>query len=560
MKFSDMPYSRVDIDALRASYAALTEKVKDAASAQDVADAVMEHEKLSGHAYTMFSLAHCRHTIDTRDEYYVAENDFCDETSPLLDEMMQQFLVSLVSSPYRTELEKRFGALLFVNIEMQLKCFDPAIVPQLQEENRLVSDYEKLVAGAQIEFDGKTLNLAQLSPYKESADREVRRGAYYAEGNYYMSVGDKLDELYDSLIRVRTDIAHKLGYKSFTEVAYLRLTRNSYGPADVERFRKQVVDEVVPIDKMLKKLQGERIGISDMKMYDDPFCFREGNPKPQGTSDEILAAGRRMYTEMSPQTAEFIDFMYKNELLDVLAKPGKAVGGYCTEFREFGAPFIFSNFNGTSGDVDVLTHEAGHAYEAYKTMGFEIAENSQPTMESCEVHSMSMEFFAWKWLDLFYGDETARAKFRHLEDALIFIPYGTMVDHFQHIMYDKPELTPAQRHETWAKLEKTYRPYMDFEEIPFYSAGRGWQRQHHIYSFPFYYIDYCLAQTVALMFWALSQNDYKDAWERYNKLVDCGGTKRFTELCAVAGLKSPFEEGCLRSTCETARSWLSHNA
>lgn len=217
-----------------------------------------------------------------------------------------------------------------------------------------------------------------------------------------------------------------------------------------------------------------------------------------------MAAGKKMYEEMSPETAEFINFMYSNELLDLVAKDGKAVGGYCTEFPEYKAPFIFSNFNGTSGDVDVLTHEAGHAFAYYTARDFEFSENISPTMESCECHSMSMEFLAWKWLNLFYGDDTDRAKYVHLGSALIFLPYGCMVDHFQHIVYDNPDLTPAERHAEWKKLEAIYRPYLNPDDVDFYALGRGWQRQLHIYHYPFYYIDYCLAQTVSLEFWSMS--------------------------------------------------------
>ena len=262
---------------------------------------------------------------------------------------------------------------------------------------------------------------------------------------------------------------------------------------------------------------------------------------------------------MSPETAEFVNFMYENELLDLVAKDGKAVGGYCTDFPEYKSPFIFSNFNGTSGDVDVLTHEAGHAFASYMTRNFEFRENSQPTMESCECHSMSMEFFAWKWLHLFYGDDVVRAKYMHLESALIFIPYGCMVDHFQHIVYDNPDLTPDERHSEWKKLEAIYRPYLNMGDVNFYASGRTWQRQLHIYHYPFYYIDYCLAQTVSLEFWSLSQQDYKDAWERYLRFVREGGKKTFVGLCETAGIDLPFNDGALDSVSAAASKYLAEN-
>lgn len=558
MKFKDMPYERVDLDALGLEFDKLTEKVKNAKSGDEVVEAFREQEKLSIHAQTMISIASVRNSIDTRDKFYEAEQEFYDSALPAFQEHSQNLMLAIFNSPYRKAVSDLTGELMFKNIEMDLKTFSPAVIELLGKENKLVSDYQKLIASAKISFDGKELNISQLGAYKENPNREIRHGAYKAESGFYMSHAKELDEIFDELVKVRTGIAHKLGFKNFTELAYMRRTRNCYDPEMVANFRRQVVESLVPIVMELKRRQAERIGIAmeDMQIYDGAFSFKEGNPKPMGTPDDIMAAGKQMYEEMSKETGEFINFMYENELLDLVAKEGKAVGGYCTEFPEYKSPFIFSNFNGTSGDVDVLTHEAGHAFAAYTTRNFEFLENAQPTMESCECHSMSMEFFAWKWLHLFYGNDTDRAKYMHLESALVFIPYGCMVDHFQHIVYDNPNLTPAERHEEWLKLEKVYRPYMKFGDVDFYANGRGWQRQLHIYHYPFYYIDYCLAQTVSLEFWSMSQKDYADAWERYYKFVLEGGKKTFVGLCEGAGIKIPFENGALKGIAEGAVDYL----
>lgn len=559
IKFADMKYVRTDVEVLKAAYAALTEKAKNAKAASAVIETVLAHEELLRDTETSSALAMIRHTIDTRDEFYTAEVEFCDNAGPLIEEAVHEFMRALIESEFRPALEKRFGSLWLDNAEMSLKCFSPEIIPELQEENKITTAYADLLASAEIEFDGKVLNISQMNVYRESPDREIRRASCEATGRYYESIGDKLDDYYDKLVKIRTEIARKLGYDSFTPVAYLRRRRNCYGPAEVKAFRDQVKSDIVPLVCRLKELQSKRIGIDDMKFWDDLYSYPEGNPMPRGTAEELLEAGRRMYTEMSPETAEFIDFMYRCELMDVMAKPGKQVGGYCTGIPSYQAPFIFSNFNGTSGDVDVLTHEAGHAFADYMNCGKELLENAQPTIEACEVHSMSMEFICWRWLELFYGEDAPKAKFRHLEDALVFLPYGCMVDEFQHIMYDKPHLTPAERHKVWSELETQYRPYLDYGDLPFYSQGRYWQRQAHIYELPFYYIDYCLAQTVALMFWAETQCDFDSAWKRYMSFVSLGGTETFTELCHAAGLPTPFDEGSLLSAVKAAEKWISDN-
>ena len=250
--------------------------------------------------------------------------------------------------------------------------------------------------------------------------------------------------------------------------------------------------------------------------------------------------------------------MYENELLDVLSRKGKSGGGYCTDIPKYKSQFIFANFNGTQHDVEVITHEAGHAYASYVANKNDVPLFlSSPTFEACEVHSMSMEFFAWPWAEGFFGKDTDKFYYNHLAGSLQFIPYGTMVDHFQHIVYEHPEYTPEQRHDAWRELLKVYMPWVKLgDEIPFYGEGKAWQRQSHIYERPFYYIDYCLAQTVALGFWALMQHDTNDAWNRYQNFVDLAGTRTFIELVEAAGLDTPFGDSALKKVAEEATAWL----
>lgn len=560
MKFSEMPYRRVE-KAVLDQISRLTERLTCASSAEEAEKIFMESEAISTEVQTMMSLCYIRSTIDTTDEFYAAEQEYNDELTPLLTEKSQEFSKALCASPFRRELEKKWGTLLFTNAELSMKGFAPELVPLLQEENALTSQYQKLYASAKIDFDGKVLTVAQLAPYKQSADRAVRKAAYEAEGSFFDANREQFDEIYDKLVKNRTAQAKKLGYENYLELGYIRLNRNCYGPADVARFRRQVVESMVPVVAEIKKAQAKRIGIADMKFYDDNFFYPDGNATPQGTPEELLAAGEKMYTEMSPETAEFAKLLFGNELFDVLAKPGKAPGGYCTSLPAYKVPFIFSNFNGTAGDVDVLTHEAGHAFADYvAARTIPILDLRSPTMEGCETHSMSMEFFTAPWHRLFFKEQTEKYEVSHAEDALIFIPYGSMVDHFQELMYTHPEMTPEERNETWLKLERQYRPYLDFEDLPFYSRGAGWQRQLHIYQYPFYYVDYCLAQSMALQFWMESVKDWNAAWKKYLKFVGMGGTRTFVDLIRESGLLSPLDDGSIAKIVEPVSKWLKENA
>ena len=557
MKFSEMPYSRPDMEALAAATTQTLEAMKAAPNAAGQIAAYDAYEKKMQTAGTMQQIAYIRHTINTKDEFYNAENDYMDEIGPKLQELTHRVNTALLESPYRAELERHYGALMFKNLEIAARSFSPAIVELMQEENKLVSEYQNLYASATVEFDGKTMPLPLLGPYKQDPDRAVRKAAYEADAKFFDSHREELDTLYDKLVKVRDAQAKKMGLPNYIPLGYDRMGRNCYTAKDVAAFRDQIAEDMVPIVAKVKEAQRRRIGVEKLAFYDEPISFADGNAVPEGTPDEILAAGKKMYQELSPETAEFIDFMFENELFDVLSRDGKAPGGYCTEIADYKSPFIFSNFNATAGDVDVLTHEAGHAFEAYRAFKQELPSLlHSPTIEACECHSMSMEFLTAPWHHLFFGKQTDKYELGHCEDALVFIPYGCMVDEFQHKVYENPEMTPEQRNELWLSLEKKYRPWIDFDNLPFYFRGGGWQRQLHIYEVPLYYIDYCMAQTVAFQFWNLSRENYAEAWKRYMTFVDKAGTATFAELVESAGLKVPYHAGCIKEIGESISRWL----
>ena len=558
MKFSEMPYERPDLGALKTRYSDLTRRLAAAGSYQEARTVFLEKEELEKHVDTLATLAHIRHSIDTRDTFYDAEAKFWNGAQPELQEYTQAWTMAMLNSPYRPDFTAEYGDLMFVNAEMELKTFSPEIIPELQRENDLTQEYEKLLASAQIPFEGGVYTLSQMTPFKTDADDARRLAAWKAEGQWYKDNQVKLDELYDELVQLRDTMGKKLGYEGYTTLGYYRMCRNCYTKEDVEKFRLAVQKYLVPVADRIYREQAKRLGKQyPMSFADNALEFRSGNPRPFGTPEQILEQGRKFYDELSPETGAFFRTMLEGELLDVLSTEGKEGGGYCTSLPDYGVPFIFANFNGTQGDVEVVTHEAGHAFAAYLNRDRVPLSTVWPSLEACEVHSMSMEFMAWPWSEGFFGKDTRKFHYSHLSSALTFIPYGTMVDHFQHIVYEQPDLTPKQRHGVWKDLLGIYMPWQKLDgDIPFYAEGEGWQRQHHIYSSPFYYIDYCLAQTVSLELWAMLQKDQKDAWAHYMAYARQGGSRTFTQLLAHAGLKSPFDEACLREVCETARDWL----
>ena len=556
MNFNDYKYEHLDLEKIKGQFSELIDNFERAENVERQIEAFDKIIKLRNHIETMQTLVSIRHSIDTNDEFYDKENEYMDEISPILFGFTNDFYKALVNSKFKEELIKKYGKLLFDLAENTLKVFSNEIIPDAQEENRLSSKYSKLIASAKIDFDGKELNLSQMVPYTQSKDRNVRIEAAKKVAQFFAENQEEFDNIYDSLVKVRTKMAQKMGYKNYVEFGYKQLSRLEYDAKMVEGYRKQVLENIVPLHTELRKRQEKRLGVEKLRFYDEAIKFNSGNADPHGSPEWILSHGKTMYKELSKETDEFFTFMTENDLLDLLSKKGKMSGGYCTYIPEHKAPFIFANFNGTAHDIDVLTHEAGHAFQVYQSRSFDVPEYLWPTYEACEIHSMSMEFLTWPWMNLFFENDTDKYKFIHLSEALLFIPYGVTVDEFQHWVYENPEVTPQERREKWLEIEKKYLPTRDYGEVEELKNGIFWFRQGHIFSSPFYYIDYTLAQVCAFQFWIKSREDREKAWQDYLNLCKLGGSKSFFELMKSANLKNPFEEGTLAAVIPKIKEYL----
>lgn len=555
MKFKDYKYQRPNLGEIKQEFDHAIAVLKSSNSLEEQVDAINKINKVSNTFNTMENLCFIRAEIDTTDPYYEAEQNFFDENKPIYKSYGFELSKAIINSQFKEQLTEKYGKQLFALLEADIKVFSPEIVEDLQEENRLCSEYRKLSASAKIEFDGKINNLSQMGPYQTSLDRNVRREAEKKVMEFFVENEEKYDEIYDKLVQVRTKMAKKLGYENYIDFGYLRLGRTDYNSKMVENYRKQVERDLVPLATKIFNDKAKRLGIEDLKSYDLGVDFKSGNPKPNGGRDYLVNQAQKMYSEMSKETDEFFNFMVEHDLLDLEAKQGKSGGGFCTYIPDYHSPFIFSNFNGTSGDVDVLTHEAGHAFQVYSSRGYEIPEYIWPTLEACEIHSMSMEFFAWPWMNLFFGDDADRYRYHHLAGTITFIPYGALVDHFQHIVYENPDMTPAERKATWRDLEKRYLPHKVYEN-EFLEKGTFWFRQSHIFSTAFYYIDYTLAQVCAHQYWIKDQENHQQAWDSYYKLCTQGGSKAFLDLLKVANIDNPFVDGTIKKVAQKLQTFL----
>ena len=556
MKFQDYKYTRPDLVKIGEEMEVLLKKFNQAETFEEQNEIMEEINKIRSNVETMGNLVYIRHSIDTQDEFYAKEQDFLDENMPLYQNIVVKFYNELVNSKFRPQLEEVWGKQLFILAELNLKTFSEEIIEDLIKENKLVTEYDKLIASAKIDFEGETRNLSQMAPFMQSKDRNIRKKAYESYIKFFEENESEFDRIYDELVKVRDTMAKKLGYENYVGLGYDRLSRSDYNADMVANYRRQVYEDLVPIVVELKDRQRKRLGLDEMKYYDEPLEYLTGNATPKGDPEWILENGKKMYSELSKETDEFFNFMVKRELMDLISKKGKMGGGYCTFISDYKSPFIFSNFNGTSGDVDVLTHEAGHAFQTYMSRHLEVPEYAFATYEASEIHSMSMEFITWPWMELFFEDEVEKYKFSHLSGAVNFIPYGVTVDEFQHFVYENPEATPEERKAKWREIEKKYLPFRDYEDNDFLNRGGYWFRQGHIFQVPFYYIDYTLAQVCAFQFWIKFKEDREKAWSNYIRLCKAGGSMPFSKLVQYAGLQVPFEDGCIKKVMGPIKEWL----
>ena len=555
MKYSEFPYKRLTVDSQNALMVDWLVRFKDAESAADQITVLEEVDDASREYASYVSIASLNFSRNINDEAAKSEKDYYDSIGPDIQEVYNKLDQAVDASRFKADLTEKWGATFLKKIEMELKTFDPKIMDMLRKETDLRNEYTKLTAGAKIEFDGKSYNLAGLGPFHTHEDRDLRKRSYAARFQWFEDNADEFDELYDKLVKLRHEIATTLRYKNFVELGYLRMGRSDYGPDEVANFRKQIVDHVVPIVTQLLEQKKAILGLDHLYFYDG-INFLEGDPKPKGTPEELVSGAQDMYHELSPETGEFFDIMVNEELMDLVNREGKRPGGFCTSFPKYDRPYIFSNFNGTDHDITVLTHEAGHAFQSYSSRNQPLVSYLWPTMEAAEIHSMSMEFFTWPWMERFFKEETDRFKYKHIAGSLSFLPYGACVDHFQHWVYENPEATPKDRKNKWLELESIYLPNRDYDDIEFPKSGGIWQGQLHIYQMPFYYIDYTLAQTCAFQFWIKSVENREKAWDDYVRLCKAGGSLSFTGLVELAGLEIPFKDGCLKSVVDQVTKWL----
>lgn len=558
--FSTLEYIRPDFAHMGETWKKAVEGIEKAESYDEVKKIMAEVEKENRHISTMVNIASIRNTLNTTDEYYEAENEYNETTYPTVAEYSVAYNKALINSPFAKYINEEYGPELLTAMQREIDSFDPAMVPFMQRESILCNRYQKIMATAQIPFRGKKYNLYGIQKFFEDSDRATRKEAYKAYSDFYYGNEDELEEIFDELVKLRTEMGKALGYENYIPLGYKLQGRSDYGQAEVAAFRKQVLEEIVPLCEKIYKAQAKRIGVDEVKAFDEDFIFPDGNAVPAGDDDFMIEEARKMYHDLSPETGEFIDFMIEHQLMDLKNKPNKASTGYMTELLDYDAPYVFSCFNQTIDDMGVLAHELGHAFAGYQSMRHQpIAAYTMSATDIAEIHSMTMEQFTYSYAEQFFGKDADKYRFAHLQEAITFVPFGVAVDEFQHIIYANPNLTPKERTYEWHKLEEKYMPWRKYENDEFFERGGYWYHKLHIFLYPFYYINYTLTTMGAMEFKKRFEEDREGTWNDYVKLCNAGASLNYLGLLKVAGLSVPFEEGSVRKAISYAKEIILKN-
>ena len=546
-KFAELQYVRPDMEKIFARVSGDIAVLKEAKNYEEFRNAYMDYVEADTELETSKTVAHIRNTINLLDEFYEAEMVYFNSQMPKYEILKKEMGEVIVASPFKAEMEKEFGTILIQNMEAQKQLSDESIVDDQVKEAELVSRFMKTQAAATVEFKGEQIGNYGLLKIMQSTDRAERTEAFEAWAKLEEGIAPTLEEVYDGLVKVRAGMAKKLGFKSFIPMGYLRRRRFDYTEKELEVVRKQVREVVVPAAAKLYERQKEALGIDTLYYYDESIASPSGNPVPIGDKEYLVGEAQKMYRELSKESGEFFDFMMEYELFDLDSKHGKRAGGYCTTLPQYHAPFIFSNFNGTDADVNVLTHEAGHAFAGFTAAKYQkTPELCHSTSEINEIHSMSMELWTYPWMENFFGDKAEEYRREHLADALMKIPYMLCVDEYQHKVFENPEMTTMERRAVWSGLEKIYMPWRNYAGNEFLESGAFWIKQQHIFLYPFYYVDYAMAQMGAFEFYTKMKEDRKAAWADYYKLCAAGGSMGYFDLLKYSGLHKVLEDGSVK--------------
>lgn len=474
--------------------------------------------------------------------------DFVEQVEPKLRKASFDLAKRIVDCEHLDRLDpKRYGVLIRA-MKASVELFREESLPLETELTKLGTQYQEIIGAMTVEFDGAERTMPQMSKYQQSLDRDVREKAWRLTSERRLADADRIDDIFDRMLELRTRIARNAGFDSFRDYQHKRMLRFDYEPSDCDSFHRGVEEVCVPLMRRLDAERAEILGVNPLRPWDVKVDLRGRDPlKPFENGDELVDRSSRAFHRLDPELGRLFDTLREGDCLDLDSRKGKAPGGYQYQRQRTGRPFIFMNAAGLHRDLTTMIHEAGHAFHSLLSVHEPLVDYRDSPIEFAEVASMGMELLAYPELDEFYSaSEADRARREHLEGIVSTLPWIAQIDAFQHWIYTHPGHTRAERTAAWNDLERRFGNAASFEGLEA-ARDRAWQRQLHLFVHPFYYIEYGIAQLGALQLWQRSRRDRAEAIAGYKRALSLGGSEPLPRLFESAGLRFDFGPETTRS-------------
>ncbi|WP_165075842.1 M3 family oligoendopeptidase [Paludisphaera rhizosphaerae] len=487
--------------------------------------------------------------------------EFVREVEPKLKPYLNDVRNRFLDAPGRAGLSKDRYHVFVRSLENRRALYREANIPRETRLAELQQSYQKAVGAMTVQFQGQERTLAQLSPFLESPDRNVRREAWTLAAERRLTDRDMLDGLFDEMRALRLEIAREAGFDDYVAYSYRNRERFDYGPTEAYAFHEAVEKTVVPLAAEIHREHRKSLGVDSLRPW-DLSADSLGRPplKPYDDVARLAVGAEEIFREVDPDLGAQFAYMREHNLLDLANRKGKAPGGYQTTYEADRLPFIFMNAVGVDGDVRTLLHEGGHAFHTLASRGEKLAAYRESPLEFCEVASMTMELFGAGAKDPFYAPAESERSYRKLLEGIVTIlPWIATVDAFQHWLYNNPEHTRDDRRAAWRGLIERFGGDVDWSGLED-ARDHSWHRQLHIFLYPFYYIEYGIAQLGALQLWKRSLTDRPGAVASYRKALSIGGARPLPQLFEAAGARFAFDVPTIAPLMETIGQELSRLA
>ena len=518
-------------------------KLKVCSIFKEEKELIYEFNKVRDHYLTLYWISYIGYLKNTKDEKYLETEKIMGKYEPIINNLIYDYYKVLSSSKNKDELEHFVGKRTLDIALNQAKLKNDEITLLQTKEKELCSKYQRLIIGRKLEFLGKEINLSSLNIYYNSDNRSLRKEAYDKRFQVLEEVSREIDIIIDELISVRNSIVKTLGFNSYSEMSFVKMNRLGYSKDDLTIFKKEIKKYIVPLLKLLKEQQKERLGLDSLEYYDSNYLFSDGNAKIIGNLNDILNIFKAILQKYSKESYDLLSLMLEEGLIDLDNRENKANGGITTYLPDYKVPLFIKKYMGLESNITSIFHEFGHSTQLYLSRDLLFHENRWPTFDICEIHSTTMEYLMYPFMDLFFGKDDLKYKIKHLTNNLSLMVNMALADDFWSLVYDN-NLDSKERRKKWLELKKKYN--LSSYDNEYFKRGIEYQADTNRIVDPFYSLDYALDNLIALSFYKKEKEDIKEAFDLYIRLCKVGGSLSLKEIINEFNLDNPFEKGALK--------------